>query len=215
MKTTTMSKRANLDRPQTGAFQDQARLGVLSCFGLPSGPWRLRALVGASGGRCFSSAYPDPGINLVLLNLGANPEDRRASISWRTHSLSTSGVLRHLGESTPAPEVDKVDDDRNPHRDTPSSHPNCLLHAEAKLRPKKAFKSSVQKTDAAGACGLSLVRCGELAHAALGRDSPLIQRMKGVWAGESPQIVDALLGIVRDSVDELKSLRKRSSKLPT
>jgi hypothetical protein len=32
----------------------------------------------------------------------------------------------------------------------------------------------------------SRIRCGELAHAALGKDSPLIQRMKDVCAGESP-----------------------------
>jgi hypothetical protein len=89
-----------------------------------------------------------------------------------------------------------------------SPFPNCLLHAEAELKPKKAFKTSVQKTDAAGACGLSLVRCGELAHAALGKDSPLIQRMKGACVGESPQTMDAFLGIVRDSLDELKRVKK-------
>jgi hypothetical protein len=67
-----------------------------------------------------------------------------------------------------------------------SLFPGCLLHAEAELKPKKAFKEAVQKTNAAGACGLAYICCGELAHAALGKDSPLIQRMKDACAGESP-----------------------------
>jgi hypothetical protein len=91
--------------------------------------------------------------------------------------------------------------------------PNCLLHAEAELKPKKAFKEAIQKTDAAGACCLSHVHCGELAHAALGRDSPLIQRMKAACAGELPQTVDALLAIVRDSLDELKAIKKEIFKV--
>jgi hypothetical protein len=45
---------------------------------------------------------------------------------------------------------------------------------------RKAFKEDVLRTDAAGVCGLSLVRCGELAHATLGKDSPLIKRMKEI-----------------------------------
>jgi hypothetical protein len=94
-----------------------------------------------------------------------------------------------------------------------SLFPNCLLHAEAELRPKKAFKSAVQKIDAAGACGLSLVGCGELAHAALGRDSPIIYIMKSVCTGESPQTVDALLGVVRESLDELKTIKKEIFKV--
>jgi hypothetical protein len=94
-----------------------------------------------------------------------------------------------------------------------SLFPNCLLHAEAELKPKKDFKSSVQRTDAAGACGLSLIPCAELAHAALGKDLPLIQKMKGVCAGESPQTVDTLLDVVRDSLDELKRVKKEIFKV--
>jgi hypothetical protein len=113
------------------------------------------------------------------------------------------GLLRHLGELSPVQEVEKVEDDRRPRWDAPSSvpkkewkstisnmkrasstltepaesapfrsslFPGCLFHAEAELKPKKAFKDAVLKTDAAGACGLAHVRCGELAHAAFGKD---------------------------------------------
>jgi hypothetical protein len=110
----------------------------------------------------------------------------------------------------------EVEDDRRPRWDTPSSKPKVdwkssisalkktasaltepaafrsslfsasLLHAEANLRSKKAFKDEVLRTDAAGACGLSLVRCGELAHTTLGKDSPVIIRMKDACTGESP-----------------------------
>jgi hypothetical protein len=65
--------------------------------------------------------------------------------------------------------------------------PGCLLYAEADLKPRKAFKDAVLKTDAAGACGLAHVRCGELVHAALGKDSPLINRMKDAFVGDLPQ----------------------------
>jgi hypothetical protein len=37
-----------------------------------------------------------------------------------------------------------------------SFFPTCLLHAEADLRPKKAFKEATLKTDGAGACRLAL-----------------------------------------------------------
>jgi hypothetical protein len=59
-----------------------------------------------------------------------------------------------------------------------SLFPASLLHAEADLRSKKAFKEEVQRMDATGTCGLALVRCGELAHATLGKDSAVIIRMK-------------------------------------
>jgi hypothetical protein len=91
--------------------------------------------------------------------------------------------------------------------------PGCLLHAEVKLRPTKAFKEATLKTDAAGACGLALIRCGELAHAALSRDSPLILWIKEACVGESPQDVDSLLGIMRDSVEELKEIKREVFKV--
>jgi hypothetical protein len=38
------------------------------------------------------------------------------------------------------------------------------LHVEADLKSKKPFKEAVTRTNVAGACGLALVRCGELAY---------------------------------------------------
>jgi hypothetical protein len=52
-----------------------------------------------------------------------------------------------------------------------SKLPSSLLYAEADLRSKKAFKDEVLRTDAAGACGLAFIRCGEIAHATLGKTS--------------------------------------------
>jgi hypothetical protein len=91
--------------------------------------------------------------------------------------------------------------------------PTSLLHAEADLRTKKAFKEATLRTDAAGACGLSLVRCGELAHATLGKDSPLIKKMKDACTGESPQDMDSLLVVLRDSLGEPNSIKKKVSKV--
>jgi hypothetical protein len=94
-----------------------------------------------------------------------------------------------------------------------SLFPGCLLHAEADLKPRKAFKEAVLKTDAAGACSLSLVRCGELAHAALGKDSPLIKRMKDACTGESPLDADSLLSVMRDSLEEFNDIKREISKV--
>jgi hypothetical protein len=44
-----------------------------------------------------------------------------------------------------------------------SLFPTCLLHAEADLKPKKDFKEALLRTNVAGACGLALIRCGEMA----------------------------------------------------
>jgi hypothetical protein len=118
--------------------------------------------------------------------------------------------LHHLGD-VPIQETIKVEaeDDRRPRWNTASptakkeykstistmkrtasalTEPvaSAPFMAEADLRPKKAFKEATLRTDTAGACDLSLVRCGVLAHAALGKESPLIQRMKDACSGESP-----------------------------
>jgi hypothetical protein len=84
-----------------------------------------------------------------------------------------------------------------------SLFPTCLLHAEADLRPKKAFKEATLRTDTAGACSLALVLCGKLAFAALGKESPLIQKMKDVVSGESPQYADSLVDL-----QEVKKVKK-------
>jgi hypothetical protein len=86
-----------------------------------------------------------------------------------------------------------------------SLFPPSLLHAEADLKTKKAFKEAVLRMDAAGACG-------ELAHATLGKESPIIKRMKDACTGESPQEVDSLLTVLRDSLGELNSVKKEISK---
>jgi hypothetical protein len=90
-----------------------------------------------------------------------------------------------------------------------SLFPPSLLHAEANFRTKKTFKEAVFRTNAAGACG----RCGELAHASLGKDSPLIKKMDAC-TGESPQDVDSLLPVLRDSLGELNAVKKEITKVP-
>jgi hypothetical protein len=94
-----------------------------------------------------------------------------------------------------------------------SLFPASILHAKADLRSKRAFKDEVLCMDAAGACGLSLVCFGELAHATLGKESPVIIRMKDTAKGESPQDVDSLLAVLRDSLGELDSISKEIYKV--
>jgi hypothetical protein len=67
-----------------------------------------------------------------------------------------------------------------------SLFPPSLLHVEADLKNKKPFKEAVQRTNVAGACGLALVRCGELAYSALGQGSELMTLLNGAISGESP-----------------------------
>jgi hypothetical protein len=52
-----------------------------------------------------------------------------------------------------------------------SEFPSSLLHVEADLKGKKPFKDAVTRTNMAGACGLALVRCGEMAFSSLGKES--------------------------------------------
>jgi hypothetical protein len=89
-----------------------------------------------------------------------------------------------------------------------SLFPTCLLHAEADLRPKKAFKEATLRTDTAGVCGLALVRCGELAFAALGKGSDLIQRMQGAVVGTSSQDKDSLIAVLKESLTDLHEIKK-------
>jgi hypothetical protein len=73
-----------------------------------------------------------------------------------------------------------------------SEFPSCLLHAEADLKPKKAFKETTLRTNVAGACGLAFVRCGEMAFFALGRDSSVMSRLNAAISGDSSQDVESL-----------------------
>jgi hypothetical protein len=53
-----------------------------------------------------------------------------------------------------------------------SEFPSSLLHVEADLKCKKPFKDVVLRTNVAGACGLALVRCGEMAFSLMGKVYP-------------------------------------------
>jgi hypothetical protein len=89
-----------------------------------------------------------------------------------------------------------------------SLFPTCLLHAEADLRPKKAFEEATLRTDTACACGLALVRCGEMAFAALGKDSDLVSRMQGAVSGASALGKEALVNILKESLNDLHEFKK-------
>jgi hypothetical protein len=86
--------------------------------------------------------------------------------------------------------------------------PSSLLHAKADLRTKKVFKDEVLRMDAAGACGLAFIRCGEIAHATLGKTSKLISAMKSAVTGGSPQDADSLRAVLRVSLEELDTIKK-------
>jgi hypothetical protein len=90
---TKMSTRRTMNRPRTGGFQDQARLGL---FVLPLAAFRASGACGFRDGEpraasVFPWPIPDPGIFSVSLNLGAAPNVRRVSASRRTLSPLTNG----------------------------------------------------------------------------------------------------------------------------
>jgi hypothetical protein len=89
-----------------------------------------------------------------------------------------------------------------------SLFPSCLLHAEADLKPKKDFKEATLQMNVAGACGLALVRCGEMANSALGKDSDVMRRLRGAISGDTPQDVESLLTALRDTQEDLADIRK-------
>jgi hypothetical protein len=85
-----------------------------------------------------------------------------------------------------------------------SLFPTCLLHAEADLKPKKAFKEATLRTDTAGA----LVRCGKLVFSALGKDLDLIQRMQGAVSGAATQDRHSLVAVLKESLNDLQEIKK-------
>jgi hypothetical protein len=91
--------------------------------------------------------------------------------------------------------------------------PSSLLHVEADLRSKKLFKDEVLRTDATGACGLAFVRCGEIAHATLGKGRDLISAMKAAAAEDSPHDADALKEVLRASLVGLDTVKKEVEKV--
>jgi hypothetical protein len=94
-----------------------------------------------------------------------------------------------------------------------SLFPSCLLHAEADLKPKKDFKKATLWTNVAGACGLALVWCGEMAYSALGKDSDIMKRLRGAISGDAPQDVESLLTALRDTQEDLADIRKGLGKI--
>jgi hypothetical protein len=74
-----------------------------------------------------------------------------------------------------------------------------MLYAEADLKPKKDFKEAMLRTNVAGACGLALVRCGEMAFSALGKESDVMKRLSLVLSKDSPQDPEMLLSALRDT----------------
>jgi hypothetical protein len=88
-----------------------------------------------------------------------------------------------------------------------SLFPPSLMHVEADLKAKKNFRESVLKTNVAGACGLALVRCGELAYSALGQGSELMTSLNGAISGESPQDTASLLKLLVSIKGNVKDVR--------
>jgi hypothetical protein len=60
----------------------------------------------------------------------------------------------------------------------------------------------------AGACGLAFVRFGELAFSSLGKESSLMCRLHDAISGDSPQDVETLLQVIRDTREDLIDIRK-------
>jgi hypothetical protein len=89
-----------------------------------------------------------------------------------------------------------------------SAFPPSLLHIEAELKGKKPFKESLHRTNVAGACGLALSRCGELAYSALGRGSELMTRISDAVSGDSPQDSDSLLQLLHHTKQDLTDIRR-------
>jgi hypothetical protein len=94
-----------------------------------------------------------------------------------------------------------------------SEFPSSLLHVKADLKGKKPFKDVVLRTNVAGACGLALVRCGELAFSLLGKESTLMSRLHDAINGDSPQDVDFLLQVLKDTKEDLINIRKGLGKI--
>jgi hypothetical protein len=91
--------------------------------------------------------------------------------------------------------------------------PSSLLHVEADLKNKKLFKDEVLRTDAAGACGLAFVRCGEVAHATLGKGSDLVLAMKAAAEEGSSHDVASLREVLRASIVSLSTIKKEIEKV--
>jgi hypothetical protein len=84
-----------------------------------------------------------------------------------------------------------------------SKFPSSLLHVEADLKGEKPFQEAVTRTNVAGACGLALVRCGELVFSSLGKGSELMIRLSDAFSGESSLGAGYLLQLLRGTKEDL------------
>jgi hypothetical protein len=94
-----------------------------------------------------------------------------------------------------------------------SQIPSSLLHVKADLKGKKPFKDATLRTNVAGACGLALVRCGELAFSSLGKDFTIMSRLHDTINGDSPQDAESLLQVLKDTREDLVDVRKGLGKV--
>jgi hypothetical protein len=93
-----------------------------------------------------------------------------------------------------------------------SQFPSSLLHVEADLKGKKPFKDAILRTNVVGACGLAL-RCGELAFSLLGKESTLMSHLHDDISGDSPQDVDSLLQVLKETKEDLVDISKGLGKV--
>jgi hypothetical protein len=101
--------------------------------------------------------------------------------------------------------AEEEDDDRRPKWEM-AQFPSCLLHAEANLKPKQAFKEASLRTNVAGACGLAFVRSSEMAFSALGKNSDVMSRLNAAISGDSAQNVETLLQVLKDTREDLSDI---------
>jgi hypothetical protein len=94
-----------------------------------------------------------------------------------------------------------------------SEFPSSLLHVETDLKGKKPFKDAVLRTNVAGACGLALVRCSKMAFLSMGKESTLMSRLHDAINGDSPQDVDSLLQVLKNTKEDLVDIRKGLGKI--
>jgi hypothetical protein len=83
----------------------------------------------------------------------------------------------------------------------PTSQPSLGLpyFPPLSFKGKMPFKDATLRTNVAGACGLALVRCGEMAFSSLGKESTIISRLHNAISGDSPQDAESLLQVLNDT----------------
>jgi hypothetical protein len=90
-----------------------------------------------------------------------------------------------------------------------SQFPSSLLHVE----PRSPSRMRCSGRNVAGACGLALVRCGEMAFSLMGKESTLMSRLHDAINGDSPQDKDSLLQVLKDTKEDLVDIHKGLGKI--